>query len=94
MALPGCPVVLISALNANAQAATAAEGEEGDWDTEWINDETGDSQAVEWFVEEEEKDLADHVAPQMETIRDGSGSTFKHFECSRNHTVSLQTLGW
>ena len=37
----------------NAQAATAAEGEEGDWDTEWVNDETGDSQAVEWFVEEE-----------------------------------------
>ncbi|CAK0783735.1 hypothetical protein CVIRNUC_006934 [Coccomyxa viridis] len=37
------------------EAATAAEGEEGDWDTEWINDETGDSQAVEWFVEEDNK---------------------------------------
>ncbi len=46
----------------NTQAATAAEGEEGDWDTEWINDETGDSQAVEWFVEEDnKKDSTDQV---------------------------------
>lgn len=68
VALPGCLAVLdllLSTSNANAQAATAAEGEEGDWGTEWINDETGDCQAVEWFVEEEEKDSAGQVDPQM-----------------------------
>ena len=68
VALLGCLVVHLRAPSATAQAATAAEGEEGDWDTEWVNDETGDCQAVEWFVEEEEKDLADQVDSPIETI--------------------------
>ncbi len=47
------------------QIATEADLEEDeeeyDWDTEWVNDETGVSQEAEWFVEKEEKENADEV---------------------------------
>ena len=38
------------------------EEEAGDWDTEWVNDEAGSSQAVEWFVEDEDENPADQVS--------------------------------
>ncbi len=37
------------------------EDEEVEWDTQWVNDETGASQEVEWFVEDDDKDTADEV---------------------------------
>ncbi|CAL5222712.1 g5115 [Coccomyxa viridis] len=35
------------------------EDEEVEWDTQWVNDETGASQEVEWFVEDDDKESAD-----------------------------------
>ena len=45
------------------QVITEEELEEGeaDWDTEWVNDETGVSQEVEWFVEDEDRESPDEV---------------------------------
>ena len=45
------------------QVTTEEQLEEGevDWDTEWVNDGTGASQEVEWFVEDEDEESADEV---------------------------------
>ena len=37
------------------------EDGEVEWDTQWVNDETGASQEVEWFVEDDDKESADEV---------------------------------
>ena len=45
------------------QVSTEEQLEDGDvdWETQWVNDESGASQEVEWFMEDEDKPLSDEV---------------------------------
>ena len=48
-------------LSLQVESEEQLEDEEVEWDTQWVNDETGAPQEVEWFVEEDAKETPDQV---------------------------------